>query len=211
MWRVNTSRTHARQICLVECLTDSAGNADRSSAAGILTVPAAGGSPRRLTNAAAGAGDPRQAGDRSPQWSPSGKWILFETGRRGHNNLMVVSEEGMVNNYVTQSAADEDNASWSPDGSRIAYTERARDYFSGKLKIVKFDSASGHAAGDPATLYTAPVDRGGGWSLRKPRWSPDGSNLAVVLQETGGDHVYLIPAAGGTPKALTKGEYENTN
>src|SRR5580704_8706421 len=67
-----------------------------ASGGGIWTVPAAGGTPKRLTNAAPGGGDPRQAADRAPQWSPKGKWILFETGRRGHNSLMVASADGMV-------------------------------------------------------------------------------------------------------------------
>src|ERR1051325_5640857 len=113
-----------------------------ASQGGIWTVPAAGGTPRRLTNAAAGGGDPRSASDRAPQWSPKGKWILFETGRRGHNSMMVVSDDGMVNAYLTQSPADEDNATWAPDGEHISYTERARDYFSGKLNVIRFDPTS---------------------------------------------------------------------
>ena len=153
-----------------------------------------------------GPGDPRQAADRAPQWSPKGRWILFETGRRGHNNLMVVSEDGMVTDYLTQSNVDERSASWSPDGTRISYTARAPEYFSGKLNVLKFDPAKGQASGDPVTLYTSPADRGGGWSIRKARWSPDGRTLAVVLQDSGWDNVYLIPAAGGAPKAITQGE-----
>lgn len=182
-----------------------------ASQGSIWTVPVAGGNPKRLTQAAPGEGDPRQAGDRQPQWSPKGKWILFETGRRGHNNLMVASEDGMFNNYLTQSSADEENPSWSPDGTRISYTERSREYFSGKLNTLKFDAGTGRAAGDPVTLYTSPTDRGGGWSLRRAQWSPDSRYLAAVLQDSGWDHVYLIPASGGTPKALTTGEHENTN
>lgn len=123
-----------------------------ASQGGIWVVPAAGGAPRRLTNSAAGPGDPRQASDRQPQYSPKGRWILFETGRRGHNNLMVVSEDGMVSTYLTEANNDEESASWSPDGTRISYTARAPEYFSGKLNVVKFDQKSGEAAGDPATL-----------------------------------------------------------
>lgn len=182
-----------------------------ASQGSIWIVPSAGGPPRRLTHAAAGQGDPRQAADRQPQWSPKGKWILFETGRRGRNSMMVVSADGMTNSFLTESNADEDSPTWSPDGTHISYTERSRQYFSGKLKVLKFDPETGRAVGDPVTLYTSPTDRGGGWAIRKAQWSPDGRFLAVVLQASGWDNVYLIPAAGGAPKALTHGEYEDTD
>jgi dipeptidyl aminopeptidase/acylaminoacyl peptidase len=182
-----------------------------ASQGGIWVVPANGGAPRRLTNAAAGPGDPRQASDRQPQWSPKGRWILFETGRRGHNNMMVVSEDGMATDYLTAANADEEGASWSPDGTQISYTQRTPQYFSGKLNVVKFDPAKGQAAADPQTIYTAKNDRGGGWSIPKAHWSPDGRTLAVVLQDSGWNNVYLIPAAGGPAKALTHGEWEDSS
>jgi dipeptidyl aminopeptidase/acylaminoacyl peptidase len=174
----------------------------------IWTVPVAGGAPRRLTNAVPGPGDPRSASDRAPQWSPKGKWILFETGRRGRDSLMVVSDDGMTNGYLTQSSGDEEAAAWSPDGSRISYTERTREYFSGKLNVIQFDPATGRAS-DPKTLYTSPTDRGGGWSIRKAAWSPDSKSLAVILQDSGWDNVYLIPASGGAAKPITHGSWED--
>ena len=36
---------------------------------------------------------------------------------------------------------------WSPDGTRISYTERSRKFFSGKLKVIQFDQATGLAKG----------------------------------------------------------------
>lgn len=51
-----------------------------ASQGSIWVVPAAGGQPQRLTDSPPGPGDPRQAGDHNPQWSPGGKWILFESG-----------------------------------------------------------------------------------------------------------------------------------
>ena len=86
-------------------------------------MPVTGGQPTRLTRALPGEGDPRQAGDRGPQWSPKGNWILFETGRRGHQDLVVVaSEDGRSEHLLTQSNADASSASWAPDGARISYT-----------------------------------------------------------------------------------------
>src|SRR5579872_3331602 len=182
-----------------------------ASQGNIWAVPVAGGTPRRLTTSAAGPGDPRQAADRQPQYSPKGHWILFETGRRGHNNMMVVSDDGKSTDFLTAVNADEGGAAWSPDGTRISYTERTNEHFSGQLNVIKFDGATGQAAGDPLTLYTAPTDRGGGWSIPKAHWSPDGKSLAVVLQQSGWNNVYLIPATGGAPKALTHGDWEDSD
>ena len=181
-----------------------------ASGGSIWSVPAGGGSPRRLTRSLPGEGDPRSSGDRDPQWSPDGRWILYETGRRGHDSLMVVSVNGATNNFLTESSADESSASWSPDGAHISYTERTPQYFSGKLRVIGIDRKTGQAAGDPATLYSAPTDRGGGWSIRKAQWSPDGKSLAVVLQESGWDHIYLVSTNGGAPKPLTQGAFEDT-
>ncbi len=180
-----------------------------ASQGGIWVAPAAGGPPRRLTSGAAGPGDPRRAGDQSPQWSPRGKWILFETGRRGNLDLMVVSEDGMSTDYLTVTPGDESAGAWSPDGRHVSYTEVTHEYFSGKLKVLAFDPETGRANGTPVELHTAPTDRGGGWSIPKAAWSPDGRWLAVVLQHTGWDKVYLIPSGGGKLQALTRGEYDD--
>ena len=133
---------------------------------------------------------------------------MFETGRRGHGDLAVVSADGLSENILTHTAADSGNGAWLPDGAQIAYTERAPGYFSGKLQVAPFDASSGRTRG-PVTLYTSPVDRGGGWSLRRPAWSPDSRTLAIVLQESGWDNVYLLSAEGGAPQPLTRGEQED--
>lgn len=182
-----------------------------ASQGSIWVVDADGGPPRRLTNHPAGAGDPRTAVDRSPRWSPDGNWILFETGRRGNNDLMLVSADGKRTNLVTDSGNDASAASWSPDGQRIAYVERSPEFFSGVLKVMDIDEVTGMTKGEPREIYRARTDRGGGWQVREPVWSPDGTRLAVVLQDSGWDKIYLIPASGGPPKQLTDGESEDAS
>jgi dipeptidyl aminopeptidase/acylaminoacyl peptidase len=180
-----------------------------ASGGAIWTVPSAGGQPVRLTEGVRGAGDPRRASDSAPQWSPKGNWILFETGRRGNGDLALVSRDGLTTTLLTSSRADEGSAAWSPDGTRIAFVERSEEHFSGRLRVGDLDTASGRFHDETRVLYDAPADRGGGWSIRRPVWSPDGKSLAVVLQTTGWDKIWLIPATGGAPRALTTGESED--
>jgi len=177
----------------------------------VWKVSASGGQPVRLTEGGKGAGDPRTAADRDPQWSPDGKWILFETGRRGNSDLGVVSRDGLTTTLLTTSPADEGSAVWSPDGTHIAYVERSPEHFSGRLFVAEFDTASGRFKSDAKAIYTAKEDRGGGWSIRRPEWTPDGKALAVVLQDSGWDKVYLISADGGAPQAITTGPSEDEN
>jgi dipeptidyl aminopeptidase/acylaminoacyl peptidase len=179
-----------------------------ASQGSIWIVPVVGGAPRRLTNAPAGAGDPRQATDRAPQWSPKGRWILFQSGRSGTNGLYAVSEDGAVTSKLT-SAGEATDGKWSPDGSKIVYVARDESYFSGRLELIHFDEHSGQTVGEPTELYTAPVDRGGGWAIPGAEWSLDGKTLITVLQNSGWSHLYEVPATGGQPKQLTDGNFED--
>jgi dipeptidyl aminopeptidase/acylaminoacyl peptidase len=194
----------------------------------IWVVEASAGEPRKLTAGGAGPGDPRTATDRNPKWNPKGRWILYESGRHGRTELNVVSEDGKASNYLVTTelyreirnpagkAADgvaaalfDPSPVWSPDGLRMAYAERSREHFAGKLKVLGFDLRSGRATGAPVDLYTAKTDGGGAWAIDKVAWSPDGKTLALVLQESGWDKVYLLPSTGGPPRQLTQGEYED--
>jgi len=197
----------------------------------IWVVSTAGSDLIELTHDPAGPGDPRGATDHHPQWNPNGKWILYDSGRKGYNELYVVSEDGKTWNLLaateiytgqdiianpardTGDAVSSDRFDarplWSPDGTRISYTERSRQFFSGKLKILPFDQATGKAAGPAVTIYTAKNDPGGAWAINTAAWSPDSRTLAVVLQNTHWDKIWQIPAAGGAPKELTFGTGED--
>jgi dipeptidyl aminopeptidase/acylaminoacyl peptidase len=197
----------------------------------VWVVAVADGEPRQLTHDPKGPGDPRGATDHHPQWNPNGTWILYESGRKGFNELYVVSEDSKSPNLlaateiyhgadvIANSAPDIGDAvssdrfdprpSWSPDGTRISYTERSREFFSGKLKVLPFDQQKGAIVGPALDLYVAKNDPGGAWAINTATWSPDSSTLAVVLQETHWDKIWLIPSKGGTPKELTFGSGED--
>jgi dipeptidyl aminopeptidase/acylaminoacyl peptidase len=197
----------------------------------IWVVSTAGGDAVELTHDPAGPGDPRGATDHHPQWNPNGKWILYDSGRKGFNELYVVNEDGKTWNLLaateiytgrdiiaspardTGDAVSSDRFDarqlWSPDGTRISFTERSRTFFSGKLKILPFDQATGKASTPAVAIYTAKNDPGGAWAINTAAWSPDSKTLAVVLQETRWDKIWQIPAAGGTPQELTYGPGED--
>ncbi len=197
----------------------------------VWVVAVAGGEPLQLTNDATGPGDPRGAADHHPQWNPNGKWILYESGQKGFNELYVTSSDGKTHNLLaateiyhgkdviantTQDKGDAVSSDrfdarplWAPDGTRVSYTERSREFFSGKLKVLPFDEKTGSAAGQATDIYVAKNDPGGAWAINTAVWSPDSSTLAVVLQETHWDKVWLIPSRGGKPKELTFGTGED--
>ena len=199
----------------------------------VWIVASDGAQPQRLTHDPAGPGDPRGATDHHPLWNPNGRWILFESGRKGFNELYVVSEDGSQekllaateiytgSDVIANTATDRGDAVssdrfdpeplWSPDGTRVSYTERSRQFFSGKLKVLTFDQKTGSTTGTALDLYTAKNDPGGAWAINSAAWSPDSTTLTVVLQSTGWDKLWQIPATGGTAKQLTKGTGEDEN
>jgi Tol biopolymer transport system component len=176
-----------------------------------------------LTHDLTGPGDPRGATDHHPQWNPKGGWILYESGQKGYNELYVVSTDGRTSNelaateifrgkdVIANPQHDQGDAVssdrfdprplWSPDGTRLSYTERSREFFSGKLKVLPFDQKTGTAAGPVLDIYTAKNDPGGAWAINTAAWSPNGATLAVVLQETHWDKIWLIPSSGGSQRS----------
>ncbi len=204
----------------------------------VWTVPVQGGAAKRLTHDPAGPGDPRGATDHHPLWNPQGDWILYQSGRNGFNELYAIRADGTGEHQLAATeiytgtdaipvpgraandapdrgdavASDrfDPNPSWSPDGTKIAYTERSRQHFSGRLTVLPFDTKTG-ICGRPKVLYTAKNDPGGAWAINTAAWLPDSQSLVVVLQESGWDKLWTINAAGGKPRPLTTGPGEDEN
>ena len=81
-----------------------------SDSSTIFSVPAFGGSPRRIASGSA------SLGVNSPAWSPDGREIAYATKR----TLCVVPAVGGPC-HVAASGTDLHSVAWSPDGSRIAF------------------------------------------------------------------------------------------
>ncbi|HLK68969.1 MAG TPA: protein kinase [Bryobacteraceae bacterium] len=149
----------------------------------LVEIPlGAGGSPRPLlvTN----------RDEMFPAWAPSGKQFAYVTNRNGPQEIWLKSvQEGWERPLVTQRdfPEDEDRAfltlSFSPDGSRIAYSRMSTKQF--------------------GAIYVSPV--GGGSPIRLtntggfevgPVWSPDG-NWILFFSGNGG----LLKVKVGTNEA----------
>jgi tricorn protease len=86
----------------------------------ILTIPAEKGDVRNITNSPAVA-------DRSPAWSPNGKWIAYFSDRSGEYALHIKSQDGMgaVRSIdLGQPPSYFFDPVWSPDSKKIVYTDK---------------------------------------------------------------------------------------
>ncbi|HEX7578500.1 MAG TPA: hypothetical protein VF580_00740, partial [Thermoanaerobaculia bacterium] len=83
--------------------------------ANVWTVPAAGGTPRRLTT--------YRGLDRSPTFSPDGKRIAFVSKREGdrQNQIYILPLDGGEAERVTEMPLGVSSPRWLPDGKRIAF------------------------------------------------------------------------------------------
>ena len=121
--------------------------------------------------------------DYDPVWSPDGQWIVFTSERDGSADLYRMRPDGSGVEPLTDDPAYDDQAAFSPDGSRIAYvTTRA----GGRANLWTLDLRTGQAT---------PLTSGEGGDFR-PSWSPDGQWIAFSSDR-------------GSPMDFAKGRWEH--
>jgi Tol biopolymer transport system component len=125
--------------------------------------------------------------DYDPVWSPSGTEVAFESNRDGDFDIYVMNADGSnVRNVTNNSGADDQSASWSPDGGTLAYLTMDTTH---RLMTV-------HADGTGTAEVTHDFPR-----IATPSWSPDGTRLSFTawtpwagLFTIGADGSGLAPA-----------------
>lgn len=112
--------------------------------------------------------------DRCPDWSPSGRQIVFVSGREGGDRLYVVERDG---SGLTPLGVAGTCPVWSPDGQWIAFSYHyLHDLWSPTLAIIRPDGSDLRRLTD----YTD--------GELEPTWTPDGRQLLFSRNVPRDDH-----------------------
>ncbi len=142
-----------------------------------------------------------------PQWSPDGAWLLFVSGehynchphiaRPDGTGLRKLADRGGYEGVMTVydvfdfHGGSSDVPVWSVDGDRVYYTTKIGDAV--ELMAVTLDGESVRLTESPAGSFNY-----------HPKQSPDGESLCFGSTRSGTRQLYIMPADGGPPQAITE-------
>lgn len=157
----------------------------------IWTLPAEHGPPRNLTHS-------DDATDRSPSWSPDGKWVAYLSDKSGEYEVWLAPSDG--DGELRQLTKGQQvffyNIGWSPDSKRLALTDQL-----GNLLVADAESGA-----------VTRVDTDPWGTLLGGNWSHDGAWLAYTKS---GDNqlgaIWLWEAATGKTTQLTAGMFNDSS
>jgi Tol biopolymer transport system component len=146
---------------------------------GVFVIRADGSGARRLT--------PRSFDAFDPAWAPDGATIAFTRIINSYRwEIWLMRADGTHQRSLVEGAS----ATWSPDGSRIAFGKPGRHGY--RIYTIRPD-------GSGLRLLTPPS-----MTAEEPSWSPDGRRIVFVhSRNDGGADLWAIGADGSNLTRLT--------
>ncbi len=145
-------------------------------------IPAAGGTPERLTDLQFLGG--------GLDWSPDGKWILFSSDHGGSRTLWRVAAGGGEPQPITRGAGEDSDPRLSRDGQRLLYTNQRNLHVIDRL--------------DPETGERHRVYERRS-AMYMPELSHRGDRIAFFARVPGAYNLFVMPIAGGKERQVTFG------
>jgi dipeptidyl aminopeptidase/acylaminoacyl peptidase len=145
-----------------------------------------------LVDVASGQSRPLTSGsvsDGQATWSPDGKRLAYVSSDVGGRQIHVRWLDGGETARITQLPRAPSNLAWSPDGRLLAYTA--------------------FVPSEPAPLASLPKPpKGAEWAepvklIEHTSFRSDGGGFI----EPGFTHLFVVPAEGGAPRQLTRGDF----
>jgi tricorn protease len=136
----------------------------------IFTIPADKGDTRNLTNSSG-------AHERSPAWSPDGKWLAFFSDESGEYQLKLVNQTAKETQTIALEPSFYYAPQWSPDSKKLLFTDKRMNVFYVDLsnkKPILVDSDS----------FDTPQQ------AMEPSWSPD--SQWITYQKQLDNHLHAI-------------------
>ena len=154
----------------------------------IWTLPATGGTAKRITDLF---NDARQ-----PMWSPDGKWITYFGYRDGGYDIWAMAPDGTHQHQLTWGPFDDREPVYSHDGTKVAFSSDRGDPLGSDYNIWVLDLKTGafkQLTINPAEDYM-------------PSWSPDDKEIAFASTREGGRGLWAVTIADAKErKVLTAG------